>query len=438
MPVYYDFKVKLLQTDLKIWRRFLLRSDATFEDLNDAIQESFGWMSCHLWNFTRKGRRGAVIADIGEEDPFEEGAGPVASEVSLASFFQKNQRCLYTYDFGDGWEHEVFCHKRRVEVDEVFWRRLLGGAHACPPENCGGVWGFEELLKLRKKPRTKLSEEDRERLDWYMDESWSPGFDAKRASELFDMEHPSDVMEEDKWEGVDARLEKVSELFDESLPELGYDDEAIDFIQDLWLDYVAHANPKPRKPAILAASFHYAVTLCVRELEEVSQAELASTYGTSVASISKHYDPMCHALTDLMLDYVRDSEHYMHDVAQIADTLAAHPESLMAVFKEAAFADLPTRAEVTWEGGILKIPELDVQCFAAVVRGSGQRIAALPVLNTNLVAVSLLMTMTQQGYRPGKIVLSDAKLCEQVNTVLVSFGIKAEQGETPTLTALMS
>lgn len=107
--------------------------------------------------------------------------------MKLASHFtRKGATCLYVYDFGDGWEHLVEL-KAVVESPERFKRRLVGGARAFPPEDCGGIWGYERclaalgLLKADDFDQTVL-EETRE---WLGD--WDPeGFDLQATKKDFD------------------------------------------------------------------------------------------------------------------------------------------------------------------------------------------------------------------------------------------------------------
>jgi len=145
MPKYLEFEVSLLGVKPKIWRRFLLKDTATFADLHRAIQDACGWEDYHLYEFREsKGRN--VIARVPYEDPLEEERAPDAGKVRLASHFtRKGAKCLYVYDFGDGWHHGVEL-KEVAEMPERFTRRLVDGARAFPPEDCGGVWGYARCL----------------------------------------------------------------------------------------------------------------------------------------------------------------------------------------------------------------------------------------------------------------------------------------------------
>lgn len=87
------------------------------------------------------GHDGTIIPD-----PLEEEIAPDAGKVRLTSHFtQKGANCLYVYDFGDGWHHVVE-FKQVAEMPERFTRRLVDGARAFPPEDCGGVWGYARCL----------------------------------------------------------------------------------------------------------------------------------------------------------------------------------------------------------------------------------------------------------------------------------------------------
>jgi hypothetical protein len=146
MPKYYELEVSLLRIEPAIRRRFLLAEDSTFGDLHEAIQDAFGWEHDHLYEFRDKGGR-QTIARADFEDSEDEDT-PTAEEVTLASFFKrKGAKCLYVYDFGDNWEHAIEL-RGIMEAPDQFERRLLEGARACPPEDCGGVWGYERCREI--------------------------------------------------------------------------------------------------------------------------------------------------------------------------------------------------------------------------------------------------------------------------------------------------
>jgi hypothetical protein len=189
MAEYFDLEVSLEGIKPRIWRRFLLAGDATFGDLHEAIQDSFGWESDHLYEFRdKKGRQTIARADF--EGAGDEGS-PTVDEVDLAFFFKKKgTKCQYVYDFGDNWQHAVEL-KGVVELPDTFGRRLLDGARACPPEDCGGIWGYEQCCEIAamsdddiKKVKGKAAELE-ERKEWLGD--WHPEeFDLAEAKKEFD------------------------------------------------------------------------------------------------------------------------------------------------------------------------------------------------------------------------------------------------------------
>ncbi len=147
MAEYYDFEVSLADIQPRIWRRFLLSSDAAFIDLHGAIQDAFGWFDEHLWVFSESGPQGATIAGVPDEGR-DDDTTPDARKVRLANFFDLGSgkdRCVYEYDFGDRWDHDVVL-KREVQGGGDFFQKLLAGERACPQEDCGGVSGYERIV----------------------------------------------------------------------------------------------------------------------------------------------------------------------------------------------------------------------------------------------------------------------------------------------------
>lgn len=175
MPRYFEFDVTLVDTKPRIWRRLQLRPEATFGDLHRAIQDACGWENYHLFRFESPER--AVIAGIPDEewDPPD----PDAERVRLSSHFPKSPACLYLYDFGDGWEHLVELRDTR-ELPESFHRRLIDGARAFPPEDSGGLPGYDKLVAVAR------GDPDPEGLREWMDD-WHPEhFDLETMHRRFD------------------------------------------------------------------------------------------------------------------------------------------------------------------------------------------------------------------------------------------------------------
>lgn len=157
-------KVSLRGAPLPIWRKLELPASLTLTRAHAAIQAAMGWQDCHLWMFS-DGRKTFMPTDerspaFGEIDP---------DDIQIGELLQrKGDKLLYTYDMGDSWEHVI----EVVELlEQAVAPAVIAGENACPPEDCGGVWGYAELLTILAKKRK--SKADRAFLEW-IDNSWDP------------------------------------------------------------------------------------------------------------------------------------------------------------------------------------------------------------------------------------------------------------------------
>jgi hypothetical protein len=140
----YELDITLVGARPRIWRRIAIAADATFGDLHQAIQVACGWDNSHLFAFRTPS--GTEIGGSPYEDPFGD-PHPDAAEVPLAGYFTEHDRCQYEYDFGDGWLHDIRA-VRRIEEPVGYRQQLLDGARAFPPEDCGGLPGYEQCLEV--------------------------------------------------------------------------------------------------------------------------------------------------------------------------------------------------------------------------------------------------------------------------------------------------
>jgi len=165
---YYRIEVRLLEADPAPWRQFLIKKDATFEALHRAIQDACGWTSSHLFSFSQS-KTGPVIATIPDEDF---GADETdARKMKLTDFLTGTGSFYYQYDFGDGWWHEVEALDV-VSVPQRFQRQLLAGERAFPPEDCGGIPGYENCIAIALDEPTDDVEDPEELREWLGD--WHP------------------------------------------------------------------------------------------------------------------------------------------------------------------------------------------------------------------------------------------------------------------------
>jgi hypothetical protein len=164
----------------------LLPASASFSQLHKAIQESFGWQDCHLWEFRLPTFRGRPIAGLpgGEE---RDRPTPRAGQVKLSDYFwglRATEWCEYVYDFGDDWVHDVKLIAARTEK-ETFKRRLLDGEGVAPPEDCGGPSGFERVQYFLMTGED-LEGEDPEDLRQWLGAWREDGFVLAEAKAAFD------------------------------------------------------------------------------------------------------------------------------------------------------------------------------------------------------------------------------------------------------------
>lgn len=167
----YKLKVKLLNISKPpVWRDILVHDDITFEELHHIIQMAMGWEVYHMHQFIVGNRRNGTYIGISEEElGFDTGIDQLDhSKVPISQYLKKmKDKCWYEYDFGDGWEHEI----NLVEVVDLSKEQpvpfVLKGKGACPPEDCGGPWGYEELKETIKNPKAENYEE---MIEWVGDD----------------------------------------------------------------------------------------------------------------------------------------------------------------------------------------------------------------------------------------------------------------------------
>lgn len=141
----FELEVDLLDVSPKIFRRFSVPGTITLSQLNRAIQSAMGWEGNHLYEFTVAGASyGEPDAEIGIKD---------ARRVRLQAIVDRSKKTFqYTYDFGDDWRHRVTVRDvRAMRVGETV-PRLIDGSRACPPEDVGGVSGYEEFVRVMADP----------------------------------------------------------------------------------------------------------------------------------------------------------------------------------------------------------------------------------------------------------------------------------------------
>lgn len=160
----YQFQITLKEIKPKIWRRIQVPSGYNFWDLHVAIQDAMGWQDYHLHQFTiinpKTGKKEFI--GIPDDEDFEEIIPGNKAKISKYFVFPKD-KANYEYDFGDGWEHEIILEKVLPVIEGSKYPQCIAGERACPPEDCGGIYGYENLLEIIRDPKDK---EYKETIEW--------------------------------------------------------------------------------------------------------------------------------------------------------------------------------------------------------------------------------------------------------------------------------
>lgn len=155
----HQLKIKLKDIRPTIWRRIQVEGNTTLYELHDILQVAMGWENYHLYEFEIGSRRYGPPDDDFEDLDFGE---PVVNDkkakLSHVAPVVKS-KLLYTYDFGDGWRHDVIVEKILPDEKGRQYPVCLAGERACPPEDCGGPWGYADLLEALKHPDNPDSED---------------------------------------------------------------------------------------------------------------------------------------------------------------------------------------------------------------------------------------------------------------------------------------
>lgn len=160
----YQFYIFLDGISLPIWRRILVPETYTFWDLHVAIQDAMGWSDSHLHQFEIDHPKTGENIIIGIPDDEREGDTLAGWDTKIADYFSMDNRtAYYIYDFGDNWEHVIRLEDMLLRKENVEYPLCIEGESACPPEDCGGAPGYEQLLQTLNDPE---SDEYEDTIEW--------------------------------------------------------------------------------------------------------------------------------------------------------------------------------------------------------------------------------------------------------------------------------
>lgn len=171
----YQLKITLRQIKPPIWRRVLVESNTTLGQLHSIVQEAMGWDDYHLHSWNIYGMEYGVPDEDYNSDLHNE------KNVKLSKLVGSSEKIkfYYTYDFGDSWEHEILVEKILASAPDTRYPVCVAGKRACPPEDCGGAWGYAELLTILNDTENPEYEE---KMEWLEEEFEPEKFDLKEVN----------------------------------------------------------------------------------------------------------------------------------------------------------------------------------------------------------------------------------------------------------------
>lgn len=177
----HELKITLRRSKPAIWRRIAVPSDIPLSDLHIVIQIVMGWTNSHLHQFVvrnpqakptpqellsldmlaRFDRLMMASRDRCWSDPrmeLEEAEDETKTKLCELAPAVKS-KLIYEYDFGDGWDHQIDVVKIGPPAQGIDYPVCLKGKLACPPEDCGGIWGYYQMLEVLKDPKHEQHED---------------------------------------------------------------------------------------------------------------------------------------------------------------------------------------------------------------------------------------------------------------------------------------
>ena len=150
MDEIIQLKITLDKTKPAIWRRIQVERAITFFELHHTIQVVFGWKNYHLYEFDIDGHKIGAPEDYMKNVPSTDEGVIDSRIVTLDLIVEPTEKFKYDYDWGDNWQHNIETEKFLPKEQNKKYPSCIDGEHACPPEDCGGISGFYNLLDILK------------------------------------------------------------------------------------------------------------------------------------------------------------------------------------------------------------------------------------------------------------------------------------------------
>lgn len=178
----YTLRVTLRGIKPAIYRKFCVPSNITLRHLSELLLELMGWMDEHLNQFRKADDFYAPAYQREPELPPVFGLSRTHNQedYTLSDILNiKGKSIEWEYDFGDSWYHDIRLSSISEYAEGEPLVTFIKGERECPPEDCGGIWGYQDLLAIyaKKKSRKRLTADEKNRLEWNeMDEDFDPEY----------------------------------------------------------------------------------------------------------------------------------------------------------------------------------------------------------------------------------------------------------------------
>lgn len=164
----YIIKITLVESNPLIWRRVIVPAEITFKSLHEVIQFSMGWLNNRLYDFNVNEEKLRITCDeeaifeyeryskmklTTKNDPYGfiakmiEITPKLSTNVKIDNYLTKWKTIEYVYDFGDYWKHDITLEEV-VDNYEYSYPICIEGEGACPPDDVGGISGYEQFLEV--------------------------------------------------------------------------------------------------------------------------------------------------------------------------------------------------------------------------------------------------------------------------------------------------
>ena len=171
-----DIMIRLNLDRKTVWRRVMTPVDITFKQLHTILQVIFDWKSYHMYDFNIIDEVGKCVLNVISEyeevyEPRQDCQMSLDSEVNLSDYAKQQCKIAYCYDYGDNWEHEITIRGMNTDYDKNYPVCLMGEGNA-PPEDVGGISGYEHFLEIMANP----NHDDYETMQKWAHSQWYRNF----------------------------------------------------------------------------------------------------------------------------------------------------------------------------------------------------------------------------------------------------------------------